>query len=158
LKLVREHFYTQDCEVRCIVEYNQLPIGYIQFYQVNDEDRIEFGYTDQDLSVFGMDQFIGESAYWNRGIGKQLVTSMTKYLVQSKQANRIIMDPQVWNIRAITCYERCGFKKIKLLENHELHEGEWRDCWLMEYMNIQVREASVEESPHRFSHHVVVQG
>jgi aminoglycoside 6'-N-acetyltransferase len=133
LGLVRESYYTQDNEVRCIVEYNQLPIGYIQFYPVNDEDLLDFGYINQGLSVFGTDQFIGEAEYWNRGIGRQLVTSMTEYLVQNKQANRIIMDPQVWNIRAITCYERCGFKKIKLLEKHEMHEGEWRDCWLMEY-------------------------
>jgi aminoglycoside 6'-N-acetyltransferase len=61
----------------------------------------EFGYMDQALSVFGTDQFIGETAYWNRGIDKQLIASMTEYLIKNKQANRIIMDPQAWNIRAI---------------------------------------------------------
>ena len=42
-------------------------------------------------------------------------------------------DPQAWNERAIRCYEKCGFKKVKLLPKHELHEGEYRDCWQIEY-------------------------
>ncbi|MEH1834506.1 MAG: GNAT family protein [Nostoc sp.] len=34
------------------------------------------------------------------------------------------------NPRAIRCYEKCGFVKVKLLPAHELHEGEYSDCWL----------------------------
>ena len=80
-----------------------------------------------------MDQFIGESTYWNKGVGTQLVSAMVAYLIEEKGADRIVMDPQTWNERAIRCYEKCGFKKVKLLPENELHEGEYRDCWLIEY-------------------------
>lgn len=58
---------------------------------------------------------------------------MVNFLIQQKQADMVVMDPQIKNVRAIHCYEKCGFSKIKMLPKHELHEGEYRDCWLMEY-------------------------
>ena len=74
-----------------------------------------------------------KSAYWNKGIGTKLVSSVVEYLIREKGADRIVMDPQTWNERAIHCYEKCGFEKVKLLPKRELHEGAYRDCWLMEY-------------------------
>lgn len=134
LERVREHFYNQDDNAtRCIVEYGGSPIGYIQFYELEEEERTEYGYGDTDEIIYGTDQFIGEVDYWNKGIGTQLVQSMLNFLINEKHARKVVMDPQAWNLRAISCYEKCGFQRIKLLEKHELHEGQMRDCWLMEY-------------------------
>ena len=58
---------------------------------------------------------------------------MIRYLIEHKKADRIVMDPQTRNTRAIKCYEKCGFKKVKILPSRELHEGEYQDCWLIEY-------------------------
>ncbi|MEX1030717.1 MAG: GNAT family N-acetyltransferase [Paenibacillaceae bacterium] len=58
---------------------------------------------------------------------------MIEYLVTDEKANRIIMDPQTWNKRALACYTKCGFRIVRLLEQHEKHEGKMRDCYLMEY-------------------------
>ena len=138
-EMVRERFYLEDDETRCIVEYEGRAIGYIQFYQLADDSRQEYGYTDADGIIFGMDQFIGEPDYWNRGIGKQLVSSMRDYLVYQHQADKVVMDPQTWNARALACYEQCGFVKKKLLKEHELHEGQFRDCWLIEFSAEVVR-------------------
>lgn len=129
---VNEVFFTPgDDEVKCIVEYEGREIGYLQFYQLDEEYRKSYGCGDE--RVFGMDQFIGETSYWNKGIGTTLIRTMVDYLIKVMQADRIVMDPQTWNERAIRCYEKCGFKKVKLLPEHELHEGEYRDCWLIEY-------------------------
>lgn len=133
LEMIREHFYKEDDTVRCIIEFEGKPIGYIQYYAVDDQSKTKFGYTNSDEKIFGTDQFIGEVDYWNKGIGKKLVASMVKYLITSKDADRVIMEPQAWNERAITCYEKCGFVKVQLLNNHEYHEGQFRDCWLIEY-------------------------
>ncbi|MCP1183024.1 GNAT family N-acetyltransferase [Paenibacillus sp. 1781tsa1] len=134
LEQVREHFYNQDDDAtRCIVEYGGHPIGYIQFYELEEEERTEYGYGDTDEIIYGTDQFIGEIDYWNKGIGTLLVQSMLAYLTHEKEARKVVMDPQSWNLRAISCYEKCGFQRIKLLEKHEQHEGQMRDCWLMEY-------------------------
>lgn len=133
LEMVREHFYVDDDECRCIVEFDGKAIGYIQFYQLDKDARMEYGYLNPDEKVYGMDQFIGEIEYWDQGIGKKLVKSMVEHLTNHEKVDKVAMDPQTWNERAIACYEKCGFKKIKRLKEHEKHEGRYRDCWLMEY-------------------------
>jgi aminoglycoside 6'-N-acetyltransferase len=70
LDLVKEHFYKKDEAARCIFEYLDIPIGYIQFYRFDEESQYEYGY--QKERIFGADQFIGEVEFWNQGIGKKL--------------------------------------------------------------------------------------
>ncbi len=135
LAQVEEDFYGEaEDETRCLILFDGDPIGYVQFYPVGYKERKMYGYSDPLEILYGMDQFIGEPAYWNKGIGTQLVEMIVAYLLTEKNAERIVMDPQTWNERAIRCYEKCGFKKVKLLPKHEWHEGEYRDCWLIEYV------------------------
>jgi len=54
------------------------------------------------------------------------------YLFRDKGARKIVIDPQARNLRAIRCYEKCGFRKVKLLPAHELRVGKMEDCWLMD--------------------------
>lgn len=132
-KVKKEFYQRKDGVIGCIVEFDNMEIGYIQFYQLDNEERKLYGYEGVPDVIYGIDQFIGEINYWNRGIGTLLVKSMVTFLVEQKQADRVVMDPQTWNERAIHCYEKCGFEKVKLLPKKELHEGEYRDCWLIEY-------------------------
>lgn len=135
LEKVHEKFYNDEPEVvRCVIEVDKIAIGYIQFYRIDAEERKLYGYLEAQEVIYGMDQFIGEVECWNKGIGTVLVQSMVDFLIKQKQADRVVMDPQTRNERAIRCYEKCGFKKIKLLPKNELHEGEYRDCWLIEYI------------------------
>jgi aminoglycoside 6'-N-acetyltransferase len=134
-EMVRSTFVEKksgDPVLGCIITYEDQEIGYIQFYPADEEDKQGYGYTSEEL-IYGMDQFIGEPQYWNKGIGTCLVTGMVQYLLEEKGATKVIMDPQVRNTRAIHCYEKCGFEKVKFLPEHELHEGVMRDCWLIEY-------------------------
>lgn len=134
LEKVRNKFFErEDAAIRCIVQWEGVPIGYIQYYEVEEEEKEKYGYKDFPGTLYGMDQFIGETDFWNRGIGTLLVNTMVDFLTETKKADLIVMDPQAWNERAIRCYEKCGFKKIRLLPKHEYHEGEYRDCWLIEY-------------------------
>ena len=80
-----------------------------------------------------MDLFLGEPERWNQGIGTILIRVMTNRLVKESGASVIVVDPRVDNLRAIHVYEKCGFKKVALLAKHELHEGQYRDCWLMNF-------------------------
>ena len=132
-KVEQEFFDDKDSATRCLIEYDEAPIGYIQFYEIDEEERKHYGYADLKEVIYGMDQFIGETSYWNKGIGTKLVSSVAKYLIREKGADRIVMDPRTQNERAIYCYEKCGFTKVKLLPKRELHEGAYHDCWLMEY-------------------------
>lgn len=139
MALVQEHFYEyveDEGVTRCIIEYDGQAVGYIQFYLVVEEEREEYGYDGFNGSVYGMDQFIGEVGCWNKGIGTRLINEMVRYLIRERKADAIVMDPQAWNERAIHVYEKCGFVKKKLLPKHEWHEGEKRDCWLMEHKGL----------------------
>ena len=132
LQLVKEKFYqTDDATERCIIEFDGEKIGYIQFYKLDEETKNQYGISGDNL--FGMDQFIGNPAYWNQGLGTRLVSIMVNVLIKEKHAKQIVMDPQVRNKRALRCYEKAGFKKVKLLSRHELHEGKYEDCWLIKY-------------------------
>ena len=131
---IDENFYDSSEETRCIVEYDGVPIGYAQFYVVAENERRLYGYEDVQETIYGMDQFIGEPDHWNRGIGTLLVKSVVEYLATVCDVDRVVMDPQCRNARAIACYEKCGFKKVRILPGHEMHEGEMRDCQLVEWV------------------------
>lgn len=69
MEKVTEIFYDPDTEdIQCIIEYDGIPIGYIQYYLLDEESRQIYDYHDTTEIIYGMDQFIGEPAYWNRGI------------------------------------------------------------------------------------------
>jgi aminoglycoside 6'-N-acetyltransferase len=134
LYMVKNAFYQDSNETRCMVEYDGLEIGYIQFYEIDEsEKRSYFEEAAANQKIMGTDQFIGETSYWNQGIGTVLIQSILEYLTVVMGAVKVIMDPQARNHRAIACYKKCGFRKVKHLPEHEWHEGEKRDCWLMEY-------------------------
>lgn len=133
-ELVEEKFYEDNAnKTRCIIEYYQKPIGYIQYYLIYEKNREEYGYSNFNGTIFGTDQFIGETKYLGQGIGTDLMKLVIDFLSTVKGAQKIVLDPQTWNERAIKCYEKSGFVKVKLMVSHELHEGELKDCWLMEY-------------------------
>lgn len=130
---VRESFLEDCAESRHIVEYEGVPIGYIQIYRLDEEGFSAYEYPPVEGTVYGIDQFIGEPAYWNRGIGRTFLKMVLGELIGQRGAEAVILDPHADNTRAIRCYEACGFRKLKFLPAHELHEGKLRDCWLMEY-------------------------
>lgn len=85
LAQVEEDFFGEaDDETRCLILYDEVPIGYVQFYPVEDEERRVYGYSDLSEILYGMDQFIGEPDYWNRGFGTQLVEMIVAYLLAEK--------------------------------------------------------------------------
>ena len=117
----------------CIIEYDNIPIGYIQFYETNAKDyEINQVITDDELiDFFAVDIFIGEISYWNKGIGTKVISSMIKYLYKFKNAEVIYIDPQTWNTRAIHTYEKSGFNKVALIKNREEFNGEMKDSCIM---------------------------
>lgn len=130
-----EEYYEEDNEIatRLIVECNDIPIGYVQVYDMIDEFYDSYHYDKSDEIAYCMDQFIGEPDYWNKGIGTRFMRMILEYLVTQKCANAVILDPHQNNPRAVRMYEKAGFKIIKELPKHELREGVMEDCYLMEY-------------------------
>lgn len=135
-RITEKYYSEEDVEIiRTIIEYDGKSIGYVHMYKLNDELLNEYEYPLTDKVVYGIDQFIGEPEYWDKGIGTKFMKLVLQYLTKEKNADIIILDPHADNPRAIRCYEKVGFKKIKFLPKHELHDGEMVDCYLMEYTN-----------------------
>lgn len=134
-ELIYEDFFEEDDDaaIKVILEYGGKPIGYGQIYEILDEYYGEYEYENRGETVYGIDQFIGEPDYWNRGIGTEYLKLVLKFLREEKRADAVILDPHQDNARAIRCYQKAGFRIIKSLPEHELHEGKMRDCYLMEY-------------------------
>ena len=136
LDRITEGFYGEENVevIRTIIEYQGQAIGYLQMYKLDNEALEEYSYQSINKVIYGVDQFIGEPEYWNKGIGTKFMKLVLQYLTNSKGAEIVILDPHADNPRAIRCYEKVGFKKIKFLPKHELHDGEMVDCYLMEYI------------------------
>ena len=134
-ELIREDFFEEnnDSVMKVIVEYDGVPIGYGQIHPMGGEDYGHYGYDNRNETVYCLDQFIGEPDYWNKGIGTEYIKLVLKFLGEEKQADAVVMDPHQENVRALKCYQKAGFRIIKCLPEHELHEGKMRDCYLMEY-------------------------
>jgi aminoglycoside 6'-N-acetyltransferase len=118
----------------CLIIENGRAIGYLQFYRLDDlpaHDRDAYLLGAETDGVWAIDLFIGEPELWGKGIGTCALKATVGYLFDERSARRVVIDPQVTNARAIRCYEKVGFQKVKVLEAHELHEGERRDNWLM---------------------------
>ena len=106
-------------------------MGYLQMYFLDKAQQSEYSYSGGEKKVSALDLFIGVPELWGKGIGGKVVKLAKEYLA-TLGAEVIIIDPHADNIRAIKCYEKAGFKKLKVLNEHELHNGKLVDCYLME--------------------------
>jgi aminoglycoside 6'-N-acetyltransferase len=58
---------------------------------------------------------IGEKEYWGRGYGAEAIKQLIKK-AKSKEISKIYLEVRPDNSRAIRAYEKCGFRKIKLIK------------------------------------------
>jgi RimJ/RimL family protein N-acetyltransferase len=100
-----------------IIDGRETPIGYFQHYAASD-------------GSIGIDQFIGEEDYINKGIGQQAIRLFLEMIVREHKPASIILDPQPENKRAIRCYEKVGFRhyETRLDENGVLAYMMRLDC------------------------------
>ncbi|MBK8202512.1 MAG: GNAT family N-acetyltransferase [Bdellovibrionales bacterium] len=101
----------QERDVRpYIINYNGTPIGYIQDY----EAALVGGgwWPDAKPGTFGVDQYIGENEFINKGLGTKIIHLFVSKLFENPKVQEVITDPDPKNGRAIRAYEKVGFKKV----------------------------------------------
>ncbi len=135
---IQKEYFSKDLIKRAIVEWDGRPIGYVQYYSMDDDPESKpvktgsYGYRPGDL-IYAMDVFIGEPDKWGRGIGTKLIKLMVKYVQTKYHPDKITLDPYQGNPRAVRAYEKAGFKIIRPLPEYDTLEGKKVDGWLMEY-------------------------
>ncbi len=115
LERVASHYEAESSDVvRFILvetdEDDEKPIGYFQYYFVSD-------------GSIGIDQFIGEEDYINRGVGEKAIRMFIELIMEQRKPARIILDPSPDNKRAIRCYEKVGFKHYATEKTGDGHWG-----------------------------------
>ncbi len=97
-----------------IIYFNEKPLGFIQYYYAN---RVGEGWWPEEVEgTVGIDQYIGEEAYINRGYGSLIIKTFVTKLLDHPRIKKIIVDVDPNNLRAIRCYEKVGFKLIKPIQ------------------------------------------
>jgi AacA4 family aminoglycoside N(6')-acetyltransferase len=69
-----------------------------------------------DPGVRGIDQSIAEPELLGRGLGTRLVMALVERLFEDPAVTVVQTDPSPNNARAIRCYEKAGFKRIKTVQ------------------------------------------
>jgi len=83
---------------------------------------------DQTAS-FGI--MIGETAYWNQGVGTEALKLMLNYAFTVRNLRNVTLSVLGENPRAIRCYEKNGFASVGIYKQHRFKAGKWQDEHLM---------------------------
>jgi aminoglycoside 6'-N-acetyltransferase len=101
-----------------IIEYKNTPIGYMQYYPITTAQLKLYGYSEENEKVFGVDQFIGDTSFWGKGIGTTMIGLLLDCINLKEGIQRVLLDVKNTNVRAIRCYKKCGFQIVRSLENN----------------------------------------
>lgn len=93
-----------------IIKCDNQDIGLVQVYKYKND--LDLDKLKEYKNVYEYDVFIGEKNYLNNGIGKQIIKLINSIIYTKYNAECIILRPFKRNIRAIRCYEKCGFRNI----------------------------------------------
>ena len=97
-------------------------VGMIQFEEEDDPD-----YRSASIDIFLT------AAVHSRGLGRDAVRTLVRYLIAERGHHRITMDPAAENERTIRSYAAVGFRPVGVMRRYErVEDGTYRDALLME--------------------------
>ncbi|HXG36842.1 MAG TPA: GNAT family protein, partial [Dehalococcoidia bacterium] len=95
-------------------------IGTIDLHYIDEtEGRAQLGVAIQDKSE------------WSKGYGADAIRQVLKHAFTEVGLRRVGLTVDVDNVRAIRCYEKCGFQREGLLRAYRLREGQPVDALMM---------------------------
>lgn len=91
---------------------NGLPIGFVQSYVAMGSGG---GWWEEetDPGVMGVDQFVADGTRLGQGLGTRMVRAFVEGLLADPAVTRVQTDPDPANARAIRCYEKAGFRRVR---------------------------------------------
>lgn len=99
-----------------IIECANKPIGYIQYYHVNDFAREGYDLPVINGNVAAIDFYIGEKQYVNKNVGMAALNQFIETVIKPTYTG-VFVDPDIANKAAVRTYEKCGFEVVKTLNN-----------------------------------------
>ena len=87
-----------------------------------------------DFRHAGIDLFLAAERH-GRGLGRDAVRTLARWLVQERGHHRITIDPALANESAIRCYEAVGFRRVGVLRCYwHGPDGHWHDGLLLDLL------------------------
>ena len=95
-------------------------IGGINLHRVNPEDR-----------KAGLGIMIGEKDHWSNGYGTDAVKTLLAFAFDEMNLHRVWLHVFADHERAISCYQKCGFREEGRLRQEVYQAGRYYDVVLM---------------------------
>ena len=80
-------------------------IGFVQIYSINDNQK--------EYDIFLKDE------YCSKGYGKEIILQVDDMIFKDDKIESIILRPFKRNIRAIKCYQKCGYEIIEEVDDKD---------------------------------------
>jgi aminoglycoside 6'-N-acetyltransferase len=93
-----------------IAEEEGKPIGFVQLADAAAEESHYWG--DVEPGTWALDIWIGSPEDRGRGLGAEVMRLALDRVFDHPDAEMVVTDPVVDNLRAIAFYERLGFERI----------------------------------------------
>ena len=91
------------------------PAGFIQSY-VAYEAGDNWWPDERDPGARGIDQFLADEDALGRGLGTAMVRAFLERLFRDLAVTKVQTDPDPANARAIRCYEKAGFERMRVVQ------------------------------------------
>jgi aminoglycoside 6'-N-acetyltransferase len=105
-----------------IIVIDDRDAGYIQGYRIADHPEYA-RQIEVEPGAVGIDLFIGEAEYRNRGYGSAVLQAFLGNIVFGTMTAPVaIIAPEPGNLRAIRSYAKAGFRWIKTVYIHDPDE------------------------------------
>lgn len=91
-----------------IIEYDRTPIGVVEHYYLKPMITKK---AANNYSAFGVKIFIGNTDYWDYGIGSATLDIITNKIFTKYGIDYVFANILKSNTTAINCFKRAGFRK-----------------------------------------------
>jgi len=88
---------------------------------------------------------IGEKSYWGQGYGEEAVRLTLDYGFNVLNLNSVELGVYAFNLRAIRCYEKVGFKRVGVRREARIVAGVPHDTIVMDILASEFGESAVSK-------------
>jgi diamine N-acetyltransferase len=108
---------------------------------INEENILVGFITYNESSYFKGVYYIGITIwkkYWGRNYGKDAIKTLLEYLFKELNAERVELEVIGSNLRAISCYKKCGFVEKEIKKDKVNINGNYTDTIIMRILKYQL--------------------
>ncbi len=125
---LQERLRRSESVVLALETLDGLHIGNIGLHEIDWKNR------HAELGIV-----IGEKAYWGQGYGTDAIRTLLRLAFEEMNLHRVYLVVDEDNLRAIRCYEKCGFREEGRLREAVFREGQYHDQPVMSVLQAEFR-------------------